>query len=112
MGMRTGSSRLLVVQLDWTCLDVRYVGGMWHLGRGGRLLWEHWEHWAGYGLCLFVSYMVGSGTQHVRTHIRARGSRVNAKTQDTQPDVLQPCVSPNRSPWERYTGMPRSPYLT
>ncbi len=31
----------------------------------------------------FVSYMVGSGTQHVRTRIRARGSRVNAKTQDT-----------------------------
>ncbi len=33
-------------------------------------------------VCLFVSYMIGSGTQHVRTRVRARGSRVNLTEKD------------------------------
>ncbi len=51
-------------------------------------MWGHCSPGRRCEAILFVSYMVGSGTQHVRTRVRARGSRVIAKTQDTQ---LRPC---------------------
>ncbi len=47
-----------------------------------------WRQRGSLKLFLFVSYIVGSGTQHVRTRIQARGSRVNAKTQDTKAPIL------------------------